>query len=213
MTTTARTPPHGSAADGTGPAPSGTGPHARSEARGRPVLSVEEAAERAGVGARAIRKALAERRLDGSQLEGRWYVDAGDLEAYRNRLAARGARSNGTGRTGTVPGPGVDELAGALADLAERFRSAVEDAADVRARLSIAEASESTLRERLEAAEARALRAEQALAAAVRGDAPTPAPEREAIDEAPAAVEAPEPGVAEPPQRAPWWRRWWGAGA
>jgi len=171
---------HGTA----GTAPGGPG------AGGR-FLAVEEAAERAGVGPRAIRRALVEGRLAGQQLGGRWLVDVASLEAYRHRLEERASRSSGTvtggtARHGAQPGAGQD-VATALALLAERL-------ADAERRAAVAEAELALARQQLAQLEAGA-------PAAAPSSTPA-AVEVDAGDTAQAAEEAP---------RQPWWRRWWAA--
>lgn len=98
-----------------------------SERNPEPLLDVRSAAEAAGVSDRAIRKALTAGRLEGVNLDGRWYVQSESLAAYmaerearnRNRAATGSEASKGAG-TGLVPGAMVEALAVAL--VAERER-------------------------------------------------------------------------------------------
>lgn len=92
-----------------------------------PLMDVRSAAEAAGVSDRAIRKALTSGRLEGVNLDGRWYVQGASLDAYmaereaRNRNRAQGGSEavKGSG-TAMVPAAMVEALAVALA--AERER-------------------------------------------------------------------------------------------
>jgi hypothetical protein len=87
---------------------------------------VAEAAERAGISARGLRKALAAGRLEGRRdAEGRWHTTAQALA----RFLAEGNRGRPSGPAGTGAGPGAaqgPELVPAqlLRDLVQRHEAA-----------------------------------------------------------------------------------------
>jgi hypothetical protein len=168
---------HGTAGPGTGP----TNGAAR-------FLGVAEAAELAGVGARAIRRALHERRLAGQQIDGRWVVDADALEAYRHRVAERASGAGGTGRAGTArAGAGPGSGNGAEPVPADLYRELLHRHEAAVMRLGQLEAEAERLRERVRVLEA--------------GE-----PEPEAPPEV--ATSPPEPEAPPPEARRPWWAPW-----
>jgi len=94
------------------------------------VLDVSEAARRAGLSERGIRRALAEGRLEGSRDEaGRWWTTAVALERFVEERPARNEFRNerpaGTS-SGTVPEPRPEltELIALLRDLTLRHEAA-----------------------------------------------------------------------------------------
>ena len=176
----------------------GTGPNGR----GGGFLGVEEAAERAGVTPRAIRKACAEGRLAGRQLGSRWLVDADDLARYAERLAARSAGSSRNVPGGTERAVPDRVPAAMYAALLARHEVAL-------VRLGQAEAEAEHLRSRLRLLEA----GEQEDHHHLGGKVATSEPEPEVVDEQ---QHLPEPGTTVPPEaprRAPWWAPWRRTGA
>lgn len=132
------------------------------------MITVTDAAERTGISGRAIRRALAERRLEGVQVGDRWLVDVDDLDRY-----AQGARARQvSGADGaTAPNPiGTDG-----AEIVEELRRVLERAVGAEVRAQIAERSVDAMQAerdialaRADQAEARVIELEDQLAAKAR---------------------------------------------